>query len=316
MEKRYESNRVWKDIQTFLPAEYRWSDADLPQEEFRQWRSSTLHIDRFSNPEATHKIILLHGVGTNGRLLQLIAGAPLAKAGFEVVAVDMPSYGMTDNQEKRIRWEDWVEIGAEQVRLEQERDGKPVVLYGLSAGGMLAYCIAAETRSVSGIMGMCFIDADSETARRRMSARPGMDEVSFKMLGAMPASVLGAIKVPLKLLVQMSALVNDKAALTVLLRDKASAGASVSLEFVGSMLEYQYPIRFEDFDLCPIVLLQPKEDRWTPFGVSEPFWNRVASNKHIVELDNASHYPIEQPGLDQMSNAMVDFIRSLPVNNQ
>jgi hypothetical protein len=31
----------------------------------------------------------------------------------------------------------------------------------------------------------------------------------------------------------------------------------------------------------------------------------------MVTLSKASHYPIEQPGLDQMSDAMVNFIRSI-----
>ncbi len=66
------------------------------------------------------------------------------------------------------------------------------VLYGLSAGGMLAYDIAALTRQVSGIMGMCFIDSGSPLARRRMSDRPGMNEISFKMLPLLPASLMGA----------------------------------------------------------------------------------------------------------------------------
>ncbi|MDH3831294.1 MAG: alpha/beta hydrolase [Chromatiales bacterium] len=311
MKKYYRDNTSWVELQRFLPAEYRWQDDYGPAEEFRPWRNSTLHVERFANPDATHKVILLHGVGTNSRLLNLIAGAPLARAGFEVVAADMPFYGMTDNRETRISWDDWVEIGAELVRSEIDKDGKPVVLYGLSAGGMLAYNIAAATRKVSGIMGMCFIDGGSPLARRRMSDRPNMDEISFKMLPLLPAALIGRIRVPMKHLVKMKALVNDGQALKILLRDKCSAGASVSLEFVNSMIQHQPAIAFEDFDLCPIILLQPGEDRWTPFSVTEPFWERVSAPKQMVTLGKASHYPIEQPGLDQMSDAMVNFIRSI-----
>jgi alpha-beta hydrolase superfamily lysophospholipase len=311
MNRYYRDNVAWVEVQQFLPAEYRWQDGYGPAEEFRLWRSSTLHVERFANPDATHKVILLHGVGTNSRLLNLVAGAPLARAGYEVVAADMPYYGMTDNRETRITYEDWVEIGAELVRSEIAKDGKPVVLYGLSAGGMLAYDIAALTRQVSGIMGMCFIDAGSPLSRRRMSDRPNMDEISFKTLPLLPAALLGRIRVPMKHLVKMKALVNDAQALKLLLRDRCSAGASVSLEFVNSMIQHRPAIAFEDFDLCPIILLQPGEDRWTPFPVTEPFWERVAAPKQMITLDNASHYPIEQPGLDQMSDAMVKFIRSI-----
>ena len=124
MKKYYRDNTSWVELQRFLPAEYRWQDDYGPAEEFRPWRNSTLHVERFANPDATHKVILLHGVGTNSRLLNLIAGAPLARAGFEVVAADMPFYGMTDNRETRISWDDWVEIGAELVRSEIDKDGK------------------------------------------------------------------------------------------------------------------------------------------------------------------------------------------------
>jgi len=310
MNKSYSDNKVWVELQQFLPSEYRWQAGYGPKEEFRPWRSSTLHLERFANPDASHKVILLHGVGTNSRMLNLIVGAPLSRAGFEVVAVDMPFYGMTDNREARIAYEDWVEIGAELVRSETEADGKPVVLYGLSAGGMLAYQIAAETRKVSGIMGMCFIDPASSVARRRMSDRPTMDEISFKFLPLLPGAISGRIHVPVKYLLKMKALVNDGQALKLLLRDRSSAGASVSFEFLNSMILYQPAIAFEKFDLCPIILLQPGDDRWTPFPVTEPFWERVGAPKEIVVLENASHYPIEQPGLDQMRDAMVNFIRS------
>ena len=94
-------------------------------------------------------------------------------------------------------------------------------------------------------------------------------------------------------------------------RDKTSAGASVSFEFLNSMIEYQPAIAFENFDICPIILLQPGDDRWSPFPVTEPFWERVGAPKQMVNLENASHYPIEQPGLDQMRDAMVNFIRSV-----
>jgi alpha-beta hydrolase superfamily lysophospholipase len=312
MKKYYKSqNSAWVDVQQFLPEEYRWNDGFSPEEEFITWRNSTLHIERFRNPKATHKVILFHGVGTNSRLLNLVAGAPLAEAGYEVIALDMPYYGMTDNQEARISYHDWVEIGSDLVRAEAAAHDGPIVVYGLSAGGMLGYHVAAETRLVSGIMGMCFIDPASETARRRMSPRPNLDEIIFKMLPTLPRGFIGNVKVPVKLLVKMKALVNDKQALKLLMSDKCSGGASVSLEFIASMLEYEPAIAFEDYDLCPIILLQPEVDHWTPFSVTEPFWDRVATKKEMVVLGNAGHYPIEQPGLSQMKSAMVKFIERL-----
>ena len=36
-----------------------------------------------------------HGVETNGRQISMILGAPLFKAGYVVVAIEMPGYGCT-----------------------------------------------------------------------------------------------------------------------------------------------------------------------------------------------------------------------------
>jgi len=310
MTNSYRNDSTWVQLQQYLPPAYRWEPGFTPTEESFRWRNSDIHVNRFANPSSKYKVILHHGVGTNGRLLQLIAGAPLAKLGFEVAAVDMPLYGMTRNGEPGIRWEDWVEIGAGFVEREIAADGRPVFLYGLSAGGMLAYNVASVTRKVSGIIGMCFIDARSPQARMRMSNRPRMDEVAFKMLGAMPDGMLRNMRVPMKHLVKMKALVNDKRALRLLLKDKHSAGASVTLEFVDSMIQYRPSIAFEDFDLCPVLLTQPADDRWTPFSVTEPFWSRLHAPKTIVTLEKAGHYPIEEPGLTQMRDAMAAFIRS------
>jgi alpha-beta hydrolase superfamily lysophospholipase len=312
MTNTYQNDPTWVRLQEYLPPACRWEAGFGPKEESFRWRNSDVHVERFANPASPCKVILHHGVGTNGRLLSLVAGAPLARLGFEVAAVDMPFYGMTRNGEPGVRWEDWVQIGAEFVEREVAADGRPVFLYGLSAGGMLAYNVACETRKVSGIMGMCFIDAGSPVARMRMSDRPRMDEIAFKMLSAMPDSALRGLRVPMKHLVKMKALVNDDRALRLLLKDRHSAGASVTLEFVDSMIQYKPSIAFEDFDLCPVLLLQPGEDRWTPFPVTEPFWNRLRAPKKIVTLKNAGHYPIEEPGLTQMRDAMVAFIQSLP----
>jgi len=309
MTDSYATDTTWTRLQQYLSPAYRWEAGFAPREESFRWRNSDIHVDRFANPASPCKVILHHGVGTNGRLLQLVAGAPLARLGFEVAAVDMPLYGMTRNAEPGIRWEDWVEIGSQFVERETVADGRPVFLYGLSAGGMLAYNVASVTRRVSGIMGMCFIDARSPKARMRMSDRPRMDEVAFKMLGTMPDSALRRLRVPMKHLVKMKALVNDNRALRLLLKDKHSAGASVTLEFVDSMIQYRPTIEFDDFDLCPVLLLQPDEDRWTPFEVTEPFWSRLRAPKQIVTLGNAGHYPIEEPGLTQMRDAMAAFMR-------
>jgi pimeloyl-ACP methyl ester carboxylesterase len=120
---------------------------------------------------------------------------------------------------------------------------------------------------------------------------------------------LGAMRIPMSLASKMSALVNDKAALDACLRDRTSAGNWVPLKFLSSYAAYKPVMEPEAFDVCPILLTQPAQDRWTPLHLSEPFLSRVKRVPvQVVMLDNAGHYPIEQPGLQQMHDAIVDFV--------
>ena len=68
----------------------------------------------------------------------------------------------------------------------------------------------------------------------------------------------------------------------------------------------------EDFDVCPVLLTQPLEDKWTPLHLSELFLPRT--KKVPVKtgmLDNAGHYPLEDPGLQQVVDAIIQFLRGL-----
>ncbi|MCA8336486.1 hypothetical protein [Burkholderia multivorans] len=56
----------------------------MPTEEFWEWRGNKVHLDRYLNPNAPAKIILHHGVGANGRQLNLIVGKPMVDVVTEV----------------------------------------------------------------------------------------------------------------------------------------------------------------------------------------------------------------------------------------
>ncbi|TLS52789.1 alpha/beta hydrolase [Paenibacillus antri] len=70
-------------------------------------------------------------------------------------------------------------------------------------------------------------------------------------------------------------------------------------------------IQPERFDICPVLLVHPEVDPMTPFALSEPFYNRLKRKKDCVILEGAGHFPIEQPGLDQMKTAVLSFISEI-----
>jgi alpha-beta hydrolase superfamily lysophospholipase len=310
--KSYTKNSATSYIESILPAAMHFDKTMSPTEEIFSWRNSRLHIDRFGNPEASHKIILHHGVGTNGRLLSLIVGAPLAKLGYEVVAIDMPLYGLSENNESAISYEDWLDVSCQLIDSEIARDGKPIILYGLSAGGMLAYHVACIEPRVTAVVGMCFLDLTNSDVTEMISPFPvWLERLSAAFMQLAGDSFLRSMKLPMKLICKMNCLVNDPQALRILLKDKCSAGAWVPLGFLYSLFNYQARLVPEDFSVCPVLLTQPAADTWTPLESSQAFYDRLACSKKIAFLENAGHYPLEEPGLQQMDEAIDEFIRGL-----
>lgn len=101
------------------------------------------------------------GVGTNARQQSLLVGAPLARLhNFHSLALDCPGYGATKVAPKaKVIYSDWVDLVSDFVDDQAASNGgKPIVLYGLSAGGMLAYQVAARNKNVKGVVGMTFLD--------------------------------------------------------------------------------------------------------------------------------------------------------------
>jgi len=307
----YAQQQEWRRIQEFLPESYRITPGAEPREEWWEHRGHRIHLDTYRNPDAPAKVILFHGVGTNGRQMSLILGGPLAARGYETVAVDMPTYGITEVAEGAlVRYDDWVQIGSELV--EKERDGRPILLYGLSAGGMETYHVAALNQHVDGIVGMTFLDQRSRRVRVETAFDPVTGSLGATLMRWLARTPLRTLRVPMRLVSKMRALVNDQGAKKACYADKTSAGNLVSVAFLDSYLSYQPVVEPADFDVCPVLLTQPAADRWTPIHLSEPFLRQIT---HVpvrtVMLDNAGHYPLEQPGHDPMVAAVADFAASL-----
>ncbi|WP_436513052.1 alpha/beta hydrolase [Clostridium thermobutyricum] len=306
----YNEQKSWKEIEQFLPEKLHFTSDYHPEEEWWDWKGNKVHLDTFRNPNAKAKVILFHGVGTNGRQMSTIIGGPLSKDGFEVIAIDMPYYGVTKiNKKMNITYDDWIDLGNDYINYELSKDSRPIFLYGLSAGGMETYHVACKNKKVKGIIGMTFLDqreqkVRDETTRNIFWAKCGVPLSKF-------SSGIGFSNFKMKMTVcsKMTALCNDKAALKAMINDKTSAGSSVSLKFIYTYMTYVPDIEPEDFNICPILLTQPSEDRWTPLHLSTPFLNKITKVPvKIAHLENGSHYPIEQPALDQLHSNILEFL--------
>ncbi|WP_243042620.1 alpha/beta hydrolase [Dyella sedimenti] len=306
----YTDQAAWRRIQSFLPQAYQLQPGNEPREEWWSWRQHRIHLDCYRNSAAPLKVILFHGVGTNGRQMSTILGAPLARHGFETIAIDMPGYGLSDVASGvPVRYDDWVQIGSDLIDAELARDSRPIVLYGLSAGGMETYHVASLNRRVKGIIGMTFLDQRLQQVRDETALNRFMSRIGGPLLTLCAKTPLAGMRLPMSLASKMHALVNDKAALKACMADRTSAGNWVTTRFLASYMNYAPTVEPEDFEVCPILLTQPAQDHWTPRHLSELFLRRI---RHVpvgrVMLDDAGHYPIELAGLDQMVAAIRAFL--------
>jgi alpha-beta hydrolase superfamily lysophospholipase len=306
----YKTQSNWREIQSFLPEEFQLDPRHEPAEEWWQWRGHRVHLDCFRNPGAAVKVILFHGVGTNGRQMTTILGSPLSRRGIETIAIDMPEYGMTEVAPGAlVTYDDWVQAGSDLIDTELEKDARPIVLYGLSAGGMLAFHIAALNKKVKGIVGMTFLDQQVQQVRDETALNFLMSRIGVPLTHLAARTPLATLRMPMSLASKMTALVNNKAALKACLKDKTSAGKWVTMKFLSSLTSYKPVMEPEAFAVCPILLCQPEKDTWTGLHLSELFLNRINRVPvKVVILENAGHYPLEQPGLTQLCNAVVEFI--------
>lgn len=306
----YENQQAWRDVQSFLPEQYHYTDTYKPAEENWNWHGNQVHLDTFRNPDAKAKIIEFHGAGTNGRQISMIVGGPLAQDGYETIAVDMPTYGVTDVAPHTIiSYDDWVQCGSDLIDAELAKDDRPIFLYGLSAGGMETYHVAARNKKVAGIIGMTFLDQRSKDVQMTTTNNWFWGTFGIPMIGMAVHTGLSAFKMKMSIPSKMSALVNDPACLKIMLDDKTSGGNKVSMRFMNTYMTYAPDIEPENFDVCPVLLTQPDADKWTPQRLSDPFLDKITKVKVTrTTLRNGSHYPIEATALTDLHREILNFL--------
>lgn len=302
-----ETEVYWKNYQRFFPEELRIDEKNLPTEVWWNWNEYHIHLDRMSVPGSKIKVIFIHGAGGNGRLF-----APYVRMlqvhGYDVVSPDLPPYGLSyAESSKPIDYQEWMKIMIEFIEQEYNRDGKPIVLLGASIGGMLAYQVACLSKHVKSLIVTTFVDTSNQKVRDQISpnkliSRLGkftLDNFSF---------VLDSFRISISKVSRMNLIANNPELTKLIINDSRAAGTKISFRFLRTFLNMEPVIEPEYFDVCPVLLIHPEVDPMTPFDLSESFYNRLQCKKNCIILEGAGHFPIEQPGIEQMKTAILNFL--------
>jgi alpha-beta hydrolase superfamily lysophospholipase len=305
-----ENEGYWKKYQKFFPEELRINEKNLPTEEWWNWNDYRIHLDRMTVSNSKIKVIFIHGAGGNGRLF-----APYARMlqmnGYDVVSPDLPPYGLSFTESlKSIAYHDWIKIMTEFIEHEYNRDGMPIVLLGASIGGMLAYQVACLSEQVKGLIVTTFVDTSNQKVRDQIAPNKLFSRMGKFMLDNF-SFVLDSFRIPVSKVSRMELISNNSEMTKLIINDPRAAGTKVTLRLLRTFLNMTPVIKPENFSVCPILLIHPEIDPMTPYILSESFYSRLQCEKNCVILEGAGHFPIEQPGVEQMETALHKFLLNI-----
>jgi len=286
----------------FLPAKYRPAPQIEPVSTWWPWRGRRIHIARAPEPDAAVRVLVVHGGGGYSGALWPIA-ALAAREGLEILSPDMPLYGDTvEPYPQAVRYPDWLDLLCDLVVAERAADPRPLVLFGASMGGMMAYEAAARTGDVAHVVATCLLDPADAAARSAAGRVPGTGRFAPALMRALDP-VFGRVRVPIRWLVDMNNMSLNPDLSRLCATDPKGGGVRIPIGFLGSWLNFTHTAP-ESFDAAPVTLVHPAADRWTPPGLSIRFLERIAAPRQVVLLENCGHYPIEEPGLSQAVTAL------------
>ena len=309
--RSYADVTPWRDYEARLPAAFQLS-GERPKEEWFQWRDIEMHVDRLPAPDAPLKLVLLHGMGGYGRIV-LAFGADYRPELCEVVAPDLPGYGLTRVPARRIIYSEWISCAQGLIEAELRRDGRPVVLFGLSFGGMVAYHAACGV-PVDGLMATTLVDMTDAEAAAGVSRYVRLSRMVLPMAKRTPRFLTG-VRIPMRRLSKMYAISNDAELSRLVAKDPYGGGSSMPLSFLQSIMATAPALAPEEFEQCPVLLVHPAVDRMTDIAFSRRFFDRLAAPKRMVVLDGAGHWPIEEPGSTQMRELVRSFLEEVASNH-
>jgi alpha-beta hydrolase superfamily lysophospholipase len=249
--------------------------------------------------------MLLHGIPTGAEVWRpVMARLP----GLRAVAPDLPGYGLTRVPDRRaLVYEDWRHVLAALLEAQARRTRRPIVVFGLSMGGMLAYDAAARTGIPNGLVATCLLDPRDPAVQRSMARWPAMVPLMKPMLCAAPG-LTDRLPVPMRVVGNMQAIANDPLLSGVIALDPRAGGAWMPAGFLRTFVGSGPALEPDAFHTCPVLLVHPADDRWTDVSVTEPFFERLRVPKRVVMLDNAGHLPVEEPGATQLRGALLGFL--------
>lgn len=220
-----------------------------------------------------------------------------------MAAVDLPLYGLTTSPSPAtVRYDDWVRLLIDLIYA--EHDGRPLILLGASIGGLLACEVAALSSLVSQVVATCLLDPQDWRARARMT-RFGPLGILGKPFSALARGRVATIMISMNSVANLAKMSRNPRLSTLCARDPLGGGVKVPLGFLASYMRYRHTA--PELMSTPVTLAHPGQDAWTPPELSTRLLSRVAAPTKTVMLRECGHFPVEEPGVTDLIEAIMEI---------
>lgn len=294
----------WANYRRVLSDEFGISLQTEPVEQAVPLRGHLVRMDEWpARGVCKGTVILVHGGGGNGRILAPLA-EPIADLGWRVLAPDLPGFGLTEPSAS-FDWDyaEWPEVIAEIAEAQQG----PVVLMGLSMGGMTAVFAAQKCDKVSGVIATTLLDASEEQKFIQAARWRWLGRLSLVGMALAPKT-LDRIWLPLRLATPLATMSANKAMQGYFSNDPLIGASWKPIRFFRTVHLYAaQSLRLG----CPFLLVHPGADSWTPTELSLEVFERIDAPKEFIELSNGSHLPLEQPAYEELAEQVGHFLMAI-----
>ncbi|KQQ97711.1 hypothetical protein ASF72_18800 [Arthrobacter sp. Leaf141] len=284
----------------FLPLDRRLSMV-APLSEWWRWKNHQIHLLRLPDSNAPVRLLVVHGAGAHGSALWPVASL-FAGRGVDITVVDLPLYGRTITAfPATVTYQDWIDLVVDLVSAEV--DGRPVILLGASIGGLLTVEAAALSGGVAAVVATCLLDPQKRKARSAMTRFGPLAVLLMPMLRLVRGPVA---RVPVKIawLANLGRMGRDPGLGRLCAKDARGGGAWVPLGFLASYMQHPHAKARTTF--LPVHLMHPEFDEWTPLALSEAMLRTLPGPITSRLLRGCGHFPLEEPGLQDLLNGVND----------
>jgi alpha-beta hydrolase superfamily lysophospholipase len=271
---------------------------------------SKIHLEIYDT--RNHKapvLIFSHGIAGYARLL-LPFLVPLRETGYNIIAPDLHGYGYNSGLKGDFEWNIHVQNLGDTVKYARKRFSGKIVLGGASMGGPLAYAAASRFQNVDALACWCLWDPSEKEFLVHETRTKKLTFILIPFF-KVASSLMGKVGVKTYYLVSYEGL-SESRLLNDLVKGDPLAGTHITLKAAVSLITQSKPDILHNQFKIPTLVVQPGADLMTPLKYTKRVFNKLAcEKKRYVELEGASHLPVQKKFYDMWAEAFDEFVRLL-----